>query len=122
MPDIHTGFGLPIGGVMAMDAEDGLVSAGAVGMDINCGVRLLQSNLAASYFGVPELKKLITAIEKRVPSGIGQNSKHTGQISRHFNDLLIRGVPYLVSIGVGRSEDLDLLRTVAAWRAQMSAP
>lgn len=107
MPDIHTGFGLPIGGVMAMDAEEGLVSAGAVGMDINCGVRLLQSNLAASDLGVPELKKLITAIEKRVPSGIGQNSRHAGQVRRHFNDLLIKGVPYLVSIGVGRAEDLE---------------
>jgi len=107
MPDIHTGFGLPIGGVMAMDAEDGLVSAGAVGMDINCGVRLLQSSLAASDLATPELKKLIIAIEKRVPSGIGQNSRHAGQINRHFNDLLIKGVPYLVSLGVGRAEDLD---------------
>lgn len=50
MPDIHSGFGLPIGGVMAMDAEEGLISAGAVGMDINCGVRLLRTNLNSRDF------------------------------------------------------------------------
>jgi len=107
MPDIHTGFGLPIGGVMAMDASEGLVSAGAVGMDINCGVRLLQSNLAVKELSVPELKKLIVAIEKRVPSGIGQKSKHAGLVSRHFNDLLTKGVAHLASIGIGRAKDLE---------------
>ena len=50
MPDIHEGFGLPIGGIMAMDSKKGLISAGAVGYDINCGVRLIKTNLPAHYF------------------------------------------------------------------------
>jgi len=61
MPDIHSGYGLPIGGVMAMDADKGLVSAGAVGMDINCGVRLLHTNIAASDLKITDLKNLIRA-------------------------------------------------------------
>ncbi|MDW7729686.1 MAG: RtcB family protein [Bacillota bacterium] len=107
MPDIHTGFGLPIGGVMAMDAHKGLVSAGAVGMDINCGVRLLHTNIAATDLHLPELKKLIDAIEKRVPSGIGQKSRHSAEISKNFNEILIKGVPHLIEMGIGRDEDPD---------------
>ncbi len=109
MPDIHSGFGLPIGGVMAMDAVDGLISAGAVGMDINCGVRLLKTNLDASDFDKKALRKLIDAIENRVPSGIGQKSKHAAVIQNNFNTLLQRGVPFLVELGYGRSEDLQCI-------------
>jgi len=72
MPDIHTGFGLPIGGVMAMDAVEGVVSAGAVGMDINCGVRLLRTNIEAKSLDKPRLRELINAIVERVPTGGGK--------------------------------------------------
>lgn len=109
MPDIHSGFGLPIGGVMAMDAADGLISAGAVGMDINCGVRLLKTNLDASDFDKKALRKIIDAIENRVPSGIGQKSKHAAIIQNNFKTLLHRGVPFLVELGYGRREDLQCI-------------
>jgi tRNA-splicing ligase RtcB (3'-phosphate/5'-hydroxy nucleic acid ligase) len=109
MPDIHSGFGLPIGGVMAMDAAHGLVSAGAVGMDINCGVRLLRTNIRAADLNRDHLTALIRAIGSRVPSGIGTKSKHAAVIRDHFKDLLIKGVPYLVELGYGRSADLDVI-------------
>ncbi len=71
MPDIHRGYGLPIGGVMVTDAKAGVVSAGAVGMDINCGVRLLRTNIPAKAMTRKRLEKLIAAITRRVPTGIG---------------------------------------------------
>ncbi|HSW35805.1 MAG TPA: RtcB family protein [Candidatus Limnocylindrales bacterium] len=106
MPDIHTGFGLPIGGVMAMDAAEGLVSAGAVGMDINCGVRLLRTNLLAADLDKPLLRQLISAIVDRVPSGVGKKSRHAPLISKHFENYLQQGVPFLIGQGFGRPEDL----------------
>lgn len=109
MPDIHSGFGLPIGGVMAMDAAHGLVSAGAVGMDINCGVRLLRTTIAADELSRDQLTALIKAIGSRVPSGIGTKSKHAALIREKFKDFLISGVPYLVELGYGRSSDLDAI-------------
>ena len=66
MPDIHTGYGLPIGGVMATDYEKGVVSAGAVGMDINCGVRLLTTHITAKEMSKDLLIKILQAITKRV--------------------------------------------------------
>jgi len=109
MPDIHSGFGLPIGGVMAMDAEQGLISAGAVGMDINCGVRLLRTTIESKSLDKEALRKLIRAIEKRVPSGVGRKSKHEAFIDAHFNTIIQEGVPFLVDQGYGRSEDLEAI-------------
>ncbi len=109
MPDIHSGFGLPIGGVMAMDAGEGLVSAGAVGMDINCGVRLLRTNIDPEGLDKSTLRALIKAIEKRVPSGVGRRSKHEAFISSHFTPLVHEGVPFLVDQGYGRPEDLEAI-------------
>ncbi len=109
MPDIHSGFGLPIGGVMAMDADHGLVSSGAVGMDINCGVRLLRTNIRAEELDRDHLTALIRAIGSRVPSGIGTKSKHASLIREHFEALLIKGVPFLVELGYGRKGDLEAI-------------
>ena len=109
MPDIHTGFGLPIGGVMAMDSSQGLVSAGAVGMDINCGVRLLRTNIEADSLDKPVLRKLINAIVERVPSGIGKKSKHASLAKQHFRQLVHRGVPHLLELGFGRAEDASYI-------------
>ncbi len=109
MPDLHSGFGLPIGGVMAMDAENGLVSAGAVGMDINCGVRLLRTNLAATDVSSENLRALIRIIGEKVPSGIGTKSKHAGLIKEHFKKILVQGVPFLVEEGYGWLSDLEAI-------------
>src|SRR5262245_65003621 len=70
MPDIHQGYGLPVGGVVATAAPDGVVSPGGVGYDINCGVRLLATDLAAADVG-PRVTGLIDALAAAVPSGVG---------------------------------------------------
>src|SRR3569832_1651236 len=70
MPDIHQGYGFPIGGVAAMDADYGVVSPGGVGFDINCGVRLVRTALAETDVR-PKLKELISQIFRDVPCGAG---------------------------------------------------
>ncbi len=109
MPDIHSGFGLPIGGVMAMDAREGLISAGAVGMDINCGVRLLRTSIDAAETDKSVLRRLIEGILRRVPSGIGQKSRHSKIFGRHLESILHRGVPFIIELGVGRPEDVSCI-------------
>jgi tRNA-splicing ligase RtcB len=109
MPDIHTGFGLPIGGVMAVDAADGVVSAGAVGMDINCGVRLLRTNLEAKSLEKPLLRKLINAIVERVPTGVGKKSRQAALVRKNLQSYLVAGVPCLIEQGFGRPEDLECI-------------
>ncbi|MEM2724495.1 MAG: RtcB family protein, partial [Candidatus Nezhaarchaeales archaeon] len=74
LPDGHQGYGFPIGGVAAMDAEEGVISPGGIGYDINCGVRVLVTNL--TYKDVkPVLEDLITTIFNLVPSGLGSTTK-----------------------------------------------
>lgn len=109
MPDIHTGFGLPIGGVMAVDASDGVVSAGAVGMDINCGVRLLRTNLEAKSLDKPLLRGLINAIVERVPTGVGKKSRRPELVRKDFSGYLVEGVPFLIKRGLGRPGDLECI-------------
>lgn len=104
MPDIHQGFGLPIGGVMA--TKD-IISAGAVGMDINCGVRLLTSNLDYNQkqFSLEKLKNLISQIEKFIPCGIGKNKKQ--KFILNLQKICEEGVNYLVKEGYAYKEDLE---------------
>src|SRR5438034_1399795 len=70
MPDIHQGYGLPVGGVVATDAEHGVVSPGAIGFDINCGVRLLRTGLDAEEVA-PRLRELVEALYAKIPTGVG---------------------------------------------------
>ncbi len=109
MPDIHTGFGLPIGGVMAVDAAEGVVSAGAVGMDINCGVRLLRTNLEADSLDKPLLRRLMEAIVMRVPTGVGGSSRQAALVRNNLQSYLGEGAPFLVRQGFGRLEDLECI-------------
>src|SRR5438876_3196260 len=74
MPDIHQGYGFPIGGVAAVDEQDGVVSPGGVGFDINCGVRLLSTNLTLKEVR-PKLRDLVHQLFRDVPSGTGQSSR-----------------------------------------------
>ncbi|MBI3635949.1 MAG: RtcB family protein, partial [Candidatus Rokubacteria bacterium] len=74
MPDIHQGYGLPVGGVVATDAAHGVVSPGAIGFDINCGVRLLRSALAEGDVA-PRLEPLIDALYAAIPTGVGSVSR-----------------------------------------------
>ena len=106
MPDIHQGFGLPIGGVVATDARSGVVSAGAVGYDINCGVRLLRTDLHRSELGPEVLRRLMRAIEDRIPAGVGKHSRHRELMGR-MPEILVGGAARLVELGYGVPEDVD---------------
>src|SRR3989337_2539916 len=73
MPDMHMGYGFSIGGVAAFDAEDGIISPGGIGFDVNCGVRLLASDLKKEDVE-PKIKHLLDELFKRVPCGTGRDS------------------------------------------------
>lgn len=105
MPDIHWGYGFAIGGVAAMRLDDGVVSPGGVGFDINCGVRILRTNLTQEEVQ-PRIKRLIEALYNDVPSGLGSKGKirlRSGEI----DEVLVRGSRWAVEKGYGRPEDLD---------------
>ena len=70
MPDVHTGYGFPIGGVAAFDLKEGVISPGGVGYDINCGVRLLRSNLKRDFLA-PRMKDLVNMLYNEISSGVG---------------------------------------------------
>ena len=74
MPDIHWGYGFPIGGVAAMRASDGVISPGGVGFDINCGVRMLRTDLSEEE-ARPVLEELTLELFRNVPSGVGSSGK-----------------------------------------------
>src|SRR5512143_1649101 len=74
MPDIHNGYGFPIGGVAAFDLKEGIISPGGVGYDINCGVRLLRSNLRKDEV-LSRMKDLVDVLYREVPSGVGSKGK-----------------------------------------------
>ena len=105
MPDGHYGYGFPIGGVAAMDAEEGVISPGGIGFDINCGMRLVTTNL--TYDEVkPHLKELVDRLYARVPAGVGS----TGflKISRsEFRRVVAQGARWCIQNGYGWEEDLE---------------
>jgi len=104
MPDIHSGYGLPIGGVVATDLEKGVISPGGVGYDINCGVRLLRTDLTRKEIEV-RLKDLVNALFAEVPTGVGSKGKI--RFSRQDEKaVLVKGARWAVESGFGRAEDL----------------
>jgi tRNA-splicing ligase RtcB len=106
MPDIHWGYGFPIGGVAATDTKDGVVSPGGVGYDINCGVRLLRTSLSEGEVR-PRINQLINALFHNVPSGLGSEGKI--RISQEdMNHLMVEGARWAVKRGLGLEEDLDV--------------
>ena len=106
MPDIHWGYGFAIGGVAATDVDaGGVISPGGVGFDINCGVRLIRTNLKAADVK-PKLKELIYALYNDVPAGVG--SKGDIKVSeKEERKLLVEGSGWVVERGYGRQEDLE---------------
>lgn len=105
MPDAHEGYGFPIGGVAAFDGEDGLVSPGGVGYDINCGVRLLTTQLDEKTVR-PKIKELCDALFKNVPSGVGSEGKI--KISHdELDKAVIEGVDWALEKGYGWKEDKE---------------
>lgn len=106
MPDIHWGYGFPIGGVAAMDIKNGVISPGGVGYDINCGVRLLSTNLSEAEVR-PKINQLINALFHNIPSGLGSEGKiKTSQ--KEMNQLMVEGARWAVKRGLGFEEDLDV--------------
>lgn len=108
MPDAHQGYGLPIGGVVATRYPDGVISPGAVGYDINCGVRLMTSELIAEEVE-DELGGLISALFRNIPSGVGKGGGARKVSPREMDQVLVRGAAWAVKAGYGRPEDLDRL-------------
>ncbi|MGB9838937.1 RtcB family protein [Thermovenabulum sp.] len=106
MPDIHTGFGLPIGGIMATDWEEGVVSAGAVGMDINCGVRLITTRIPAEELTKERLRKILEIISEYVPSGVGKSSAVKAFRKIDLEAIASTGVKFFIDAGYGRKEDV----------------
>jgi tRNA-splicing ligase RtcB len=105
MPDGHWGYGFPIGGVAAMDPRSGVISPGGIGFDINCGMRLMRTNL--TYDEVkPYLERLVDRLFERVPSGVGC----TGFVRTNkdvFRQIAAEGARWCVRNGYGWDEDLE---------------
>lgn len=105
MPDIHWGYGFPIGGVAAMDYSRGVISPGGIGYDINCGVRLLRTNLKQEEIQ-EKIPKLIAALFRNIPSGVGSRGKikiSTSEVKKVLRD----GARWAVNHGYGTGDDLE---------------
>ena len=107
LPDIHFGYGFPIGGVAAFSMRNGIVSPGGVGFDINCGVRLIKSNLTIDDVE-GKLDKLTDLLFKNIPSGVGSKGKIRLD-ENEINDVLDYGAEWAVENGYGWQEDLEYL-------------
>jgi tRNA-splicing ligase RtcB len=109
MPDIHTGYGFAIGGVAAFDLKTGIVSPGGVGYDINCGVRLLRSNLTRNDV-IPKIREIVEILYQEIPSGVGSK----GKIRLGPDDekqILLKGARWAVESGFGEAEDLERIES-----------
>lgn len=103
LPDAHQGYGFSIGGVAAFDLENGIISPGGVGYDINCGVRMLRTNLTKKDILKFE-DELLNKLYEKIPSGVGHGGKF--QISKkELNNLLVEGVNWMIKKGYGEKED-----------------
>ncbi|MDT7942958.1 MAG: RtcB family protein [Dehalococcoidia bacterium] len=107
MPDIHWGYGFPIGGVAAMRLEDGVISPGGVGFDINCGTRLIRTDLTEEEVR-PKLRELVNQIFRDVPSGVGSEGLIRVAI-KEMDQVLIKGARWAVENGYGWPEDLETI-------------
>ena len=110
MPDAHVGYGFPIGGVAAFDAEEGVISPGGVGFDINCGVRLIRSNLEKSDVD-GKVNDLLDSLFKAVPSGVGSKSRIRASESE-LEAIFTQGSRWAVEQGYGVEADLTHLSLI----------
>jgi len=108
LPDIHFGYGFPIGGVAALDFEEGGLSPGGIGFDINCGIRLLRTNLNTDEIR-PKIQLLLESIFRNVPSGVGRAGKIKLSTSQLKNEVLEAGARWAVENGYGAERDLEYL-------------
>jgi tRNA-splicing ligase RtcB len=106
LPDGHEGYGFPIGGVAATDYEEGVVSPGGVGYDINCGVRLLTTNLSEEDIR-PKLGQLTNSIFENVPSGLGSRRNDFKVSTSDLRKIATEGVNWIIAKGLGWSDDAE---------------
>src|SRR3954451_1560619 len=109
MPDVHEGYGFPIGGVAAVDADDGVISPGGIGYDINCGVRLLRTRKTLPDVK-SDLRKIAHSIAREIPSGVGRG----GPLKMKGDDIdrvLADGARRAVELGFGEEADLDRIES-----------
>ena len=116
MPDAHLGYGFPIGGVAAFREEDGVISPGGVGFDINCGVRLLRSDLRSEDVA-PMISNLVEDLFHDVPSGVG--AKGRLRVSEHeLDEAFTRGAAWRWRLVLGSMRTWNTARRTAGLRAQ----
>ena len=108
MPDIHWGYGFPVGGVAATNDDDGVISPGGVGFDINCGVRLVRTNLNVNDLDFNKIRDLVDVMFKNVPSGLGSKAKIQLDM-KQLEDVLINGARWAVENNFGWERDLEFL-------------
>ncbi|MBN1948840.1 MAG: RtcB family protein [Candidatus Cloacimonetes bacterium] len=106
MPDIHWGYGFPIGGVAAMEVESGIISPGGVGYDINCGVRFIRTNLELADIR-EKLPHIIDVLFRQVPAGVGSSNSIPALNYTELKEVLKEGAKWAVRKGYGKDEDLD---------------
>jgi tRNA-splicing ligase RtcB len=106
LPDGHEGYGFPVGGVAATDLEEGVVSPGGVGYDINCGVRLIRTGLNEAEL-IPRLKDLVNELFKSIPTGVG--SEGAFKLARsELDELLVEGTNWAIERGYGWDQDIEV--------------
>lgn len=106
MPDIHWGYGFPIGGVAATDLDDGVVSPGGVGYDINCGVRLATTSLEYNFVK-DKIKTLISNLFQNIPTGVGSHAAIKKLSSKEMKQVLTKGSAWAIENDLGNSSDID---------------
>ena len=104
MPDIHWGYGFPIGGVAATRVKDGVVSPGGVGFDINCGVRLVRTNLTEEEVR-PKIEQLVNELFVNIPSGLGSEGKIRAS-GKELDEVMVKGSRWAIEKGYGLAEDI----------------
>lgn len=105
MPDIHEGYGFPIGGVAAFDAKEGIISPGGIGYDINCGVRLIKTPVTYSEIK-DKIGELATNLYNEVPSGVGRGGI-LKLVNKEMEEVLLKGVDKMIELGYATDDDKE---------------
>jgi len=113
LPDAHQGYGFPVGGVAAVDVNSGAISPGGIGYDINCGVRVLRTDLSINDVK-PRLRELVDTIFKLAPAGVGETG-HVRLSVGELDQVLNEGISWAISRGYGWRDDQDYIEQNGSW-------
>ena len=108
MPDIHWGYGFPIGGVAATDWNEGVISPGGVGYDINCGIRLASTNLSFNEVK-DKIPELVRQLFRKIPTGIGGSDAIKKLSDADLKNVMIKGAPWIIAQGFGEQQDISAI-------------